>query len=297
MWFRAFRWYGGKYRMLSQLTNLIPEHSDFYEPFAGSAVLLLNHPRSKSETISDTDKEIYNFMNLLSDKEYGAALVDALKKIDYSEETYNKAKSLKDNNFAGINDFEKALRTYILITQSFNGTRKSFSAKAYKSKWHYRNLTEQNIPKVYNRLQGVNVKNEDGIKILEEIKHNPNAFAFVDPPYRKELRGKNAGNIYGEEFKNDDKHIELLTTIRDAKCKILLCGYKSKNGKDLYDEYLLTSENWHCFKLRTIAKSAQVGKAKKDFRDEYIWLNYLEDLPYSAQFVISLKEQNSLDSL
>lgn len=40
---KAFRWYGGKNRMTHEINFLIPEHTAYYEPFMGSAAVLLNH--------------------------------------------------------------------------------------------------------------------------------------------------------------------------------------------------------------------------------------------------------------
>lgn len=84
----------------------------------------------------------------------------------------------------------------------------------------------------------------------------------------------------------------MLKTMRSARCKIMLCGYKTEKGVDLYDKYLLPY-GWKCYKLADIVKACQVTKAKKDIAQEFIWVNY--ELPTSAKYVISLKEYNSLE--
>ena len=78
----------------------------------------------------------------------------------------------------------------------------------------------------------------------------------------------------------------LLKIIRNAKAKILLCGYKAEKGIDLYDAYLLPC-GWKCYKLTDVPKSAQ-NKSTKDIATEYVWCNY--ELPIWSGYYISLKE-------
>lgn len=70
----------------------------------------------------------------------------------------------------------------------------------------------------------------------------------------------------------------------------MLCGYKAKEGKDLYDIYLLPY-GWKCYKLAEVVKACQ-GK-NKSMAEEFIWVNY--ELPESAKYVISMKEYNSME--
>jgi len=162
-------------------------------------------------------------------------------------------------------------------------------AKAYKDTRAYRNSICQNIPLAYERLKDVKVLNMDGIDLLDKIKDNDKAFAFVDPPYKHDLRGKNADKSYACELPHREQ-IRLLKTIRHAKCKIMLCGYKSEEGEDLYDRYLLP-HGWKCYKLADLTKSCQT-KEKKDKGKEYIWVNY--ELPEKAKYAISMKTHSTL---
>ena len=97
----------------------------------------------------------------------------------------------------------------------------------------------------------------------------------------------NSGTALSEE------QIRLLTTIQSAKCKIMLCGYRSREGEDMYDSYLLPN-GWKCYKLTEIVKACQNRKGKKDMAEEFIWVNY--ELPYHAKFAINMKTYSSLNS-
>ncbi len=287
---KAYRWYGGKIRMVHTINFLIPEHKAYYEPFMGSAALLLNHPRSELEVINDLDRDLVHFMKTLADREMGKVLVDRLCQLWYGKSEFAEALESKKRNFKGLDEIDKAVMVFTLITQSFNATRKNFSAKAYKDTNAYREDIKFHIPKVYERLEKVHVENMNGIDLLDKISDNPNAFAFVDPPYRHALRGVGADKAYACELPHSEQ-IRLLKTIREAKCKIMLCGYRVTGGIDLYDRYLLPY-GWKCYKLADIVKSCQASKAQRDMAEEFIWVNY--ELPDSAKYVISMKEYSSL---
>lgn len=276
--------------MVHILNFLIPEHEAYYEPFMGSAALLLNHPRSKLEVLNDLDPDLACLMRTLADREKGKELIERLGNLWYDRFVFEEAMQCKKRHFRGMDDIERSVATYVLITQSFNATRQNFSATAYKDTNAYRADIRFNLPLVHERLQGVKVLNMDGIEVLERIADNPNAFAVADPPYCHSLRGKGADKAYACELPHSQQ-IRLLKTIRTAKCKIMLCGYKAKKGVDLYDTYLLPY-GWHCYKLTEIVKACQI-KAVKDIAEEFIWVNY--PLPEYAKYVISTKEYNSLN--
>ena len=287
---RPYRWYGGKVRMVHTITFLIPEHTAYYEPFMGSAAVLLNHPRSELEVINDLDKDLVHFMSVLADKEKGNLLIERLSKFWYGRGFFEDAKVYKNHNFDGMDEIDKAMQIYVLITQSFNCTRKSFSTTTYKDTNSYRRDIQFHLTKVHERLQNVRIKNMNGIDLLGKIAENQNAFAFVDPPYRKELRGVGADKAYACELPHEEQ-IRLLKTIQKAKCNIMLCGYRSESGIDLYDKYLLPY-GWKCYKLAEVVKACQTSKGHRDMGEEFIWVNY--ELPYHAKFVISMKEYSSL---
>jgi len=282
---KAYRWYGGKNRMTHIINFLIPEHTAYYEPFMGSAAVLLNHPRSRLEVINDLDSDIYHFMKTLADREKGKALIERLWRAWYGKGFFEDALYAKRNNYEGLDDVERAAMVYILITQSFNCTRKSFGKGGFRDTSDYRDDIQFNLPQVHERLQGVRIRNMDGIELLAKVAPHESAFAFVDPPYRKELRGKNADKVYACELPHKQQ-VRLLETIGNARCKIMLCGYRSERGIDLYDRYLLPC-GYKCYKLVDVVKSCQ-NTANKDEGHEFIWVNY--KLPESAKYIISMKE-------
>lgn len=289
---RFFRWYGGKIRMLEKLEALMPEHEVYLEPFVGSGALALNHIRSPVEIINDLDGDIANLFAVMADREKGKELIQRLLKVPYDRKIFNAVREEQKNNFTGYNSIERAVLTYIMISQSFNAARSSFSKGGYTGTESYHQDMLDNLPKVYERLENVQIYNVDALDLLSCYVDNENVFAFLDPPYRHDLRGKNADKVYKCELSNSQQ-IKLLKIIQNAQAKILLCGYKAEKGIDLYDAYLLP-HGWKCYKLMDISKSAQ-RKDTKDFATEYVWCNY--ELPIWSGYYISLKEYSTLNSI
>ena len=287
MTLKFFSWYGGKNRMVDIINFLIPEHRNYYEPFMGSASVLLNHRRSELEVISDLDPDLVCLMKTMADRKKGKELSERLCSLWYGKEIYEEAMDCKRRHYRGMDDVERSVMVYIQITQSFNNVRKSFREGV--DTWKYREDIRFHIPEVYDRMRDVKVLEMDGINVRQNIAGNENSFAFVDPPYRAELRGKGADRVYACELPHREQ-VRLLKTIRQAKCKIMLCGYKADSGPDLYDTYLLPY-GWHCYKLTEIVKACQSTK-EKDMAQEFIWVNY--GLPETAGVVISMKEDRRI---
>lgn len=168
--------------------------------------------------------------------------------------------------------------SFILISQSFNATRRKWSNS--RSQEDYTWTLRKNLPEVYSRLQGVTVWNRDCIEVLAEIKENPNACILLDVPYRPSLRG--AKKVYTCEM-SEELHKKMLETIQDSKNKIILCGYRENNGQDLYDEYLLPY-GWKHYKVADLVKACQI-KDKKDVAEEWVWVNY--KLPDFSKYMIN----------
>lgn len=278
--------------MLEKLTPLIPKHTIYLEPFVGSGALALNHAGSPVEIINDLDGDIANLFAVMADREKGKELIERLSHVAYDRKVFNAVREEQKNNFIGYNSIEKAVMTYIMISQSFNAARSSFSKGGYASTELYHQDMLDNLPKVYERLKEMKIYNVDALDLLSCYVDNEKVFAFLDPPYRHDLRGKNADKVYKREM-SEIQQIRLLKIIRNAKANILLCGYKSEKGIDLYDSLLLPY-GWKCYKLMDVPKSAQ-RKNTKDFATEYVWCNY--ELPSWAGYYISLKEYSTLENI
>lgn len=267
-----FGYYGGKNRISDKLNRLMPESKIYIEPFIGSGATLLNRDRSEIEIVNDFDPAIANLYKVLSDRELGKELLEKIFRLPYDEKLFNTAREYQRENFKGINDLDKALLVYILISQSYNNTRKQFSRGTYDTGSYQRRI-RTDIQRVYERLQGVKVYNKDALEIIKGVVNNPDVQMYLDPPYLHSLRGKGADKVYFKEMEYI-KHVRLLETIQDAKCRILLSGYHADKD-DLYDTYLL-AHGWKSQELAKLVKSSQ-RKEERDIASEWVWFNY--DIP------------------
>ena len=264
-----YGYYGGKNRIYDMLNNLMPQSKIFIEPFIGSGSTILNRERSEIEIVNDFDPAVANLYKVMADKDMGKELLEKMFQLPYDEKLFNMACEHQRENFKRINDIDKALLTFVLVSQSYNNTRRQFSRGAYDTESYQRKI-RSNLPKIHERLQGVKVFNKDALEIIKEVADNPDVQIYLDPPYLHSLRGEGADKVYFKEME-DIEHIRMLEKIQDARCRILLSGYHADKD-DLYDTYLL-SHGWKSQELVKVVKSSQ-RKEERDIASEWVWLNY-----------------------
>ena len=298
----VFAWYGGKIRFAMRLLGLVPKCHVWCEPYMGSAALTLNHIRCNREILNDTDYGLVCFFKTLQDKRAGKELIEQIKSMNCSEEEFEAAKSFKeswDKNQEGKKpqyiSVERALCEFILITQSFNNTRNSYSKKNLKKVQGFRKRSVRNLTRAQERLENVEIRHGNALDVIRELKDNEDAFLFLDPPYEHDKRNASAIMAYGEGNEMSQKaHRELVELIKDAKCKIILSGYRFDDVTEqtLYDRYLLPY-GWKCYKLADTKKTAAPSKnGKKPPAKEFIWVNYtMSDF---AGRCISLREYGAV---
>lgn len=268
-----FRWYGGKARMVDKILAFMPKEFDLYiEPFMGSAAVFfrLNNERYKKAILNDKDKDLVHLYRILKDEIKGKQLVKRLLQLRPYENLFVNAKRAEAAGYNGVNDYKKAEMIYTIITQSFNALRTNYR-HGMIPEIYARQLRER-LPFAQEKLVGVQIENMDGIELIKRYAKNPKVFMLVDSPYLHDLRGTGADKAYYYEMDYAD-HVKLLLAIREAKAKIMLCGYHSYLD-DLYDQYLLNN-GWRLEKLCEISKACQNRRGEsKDIACEYIWLNY-----------------------
>ena len=164
--------------MHDMLNALMPQSKIYIEPFIGSGATLLNRSRSEIEIVNDYDPAIANLYKVMSDKDMGKELLEKMLRLPYDEKLFNMAREHQRENFKSINDIDKALLTFVLVSQSFNNTRKQFSRGTYNTESYQRKI-RSNLPRIYERLQGVQVDNKDARSIIDEAAAQAN-FKFRD---------------------------------------------------------------------------------------------------------------------
>lgn len=108
----------------------------------------------------------------------------------------------------------------------------------------------------------ISFKNDDCLNILKNHLFTKDTLVYADPPYVFETR-KNQNDLYNFEYTTED-HIQLLKTLNNLDCFVMISGYESK----LYQS-LLKEEKWRLFTFNSMTR--------KGVRIEALWCNFNPD--------------------
>lgn len=251
------RYPGGKSRAVKKISKLVPNFSEFREPFVGGGsvfIYLKQKFPNKIFWINDIYENLYHFWNECKNNS-----TELISQIWIWRNKYNNGKELHrflQDNIEKFNNIEKAAAFFIFNRITFSGTTESggFSNAAFNKRF-----TESSIHRVEllsSILPNTIITNLDYQKVIE--KPGKNVFIFLDPPYysatKSALYGKN-----GTLHKSFD-HQRFANIIRKSEHKWLITYDDSKYIRDLFSfanifEWNLT------YGMRNVAKTSnQNGK-------------------------------------
>ena len=267
---RTIGWYGGKSHLVKHLLQLIPPHKIYLEVFGGGAALLLSKQPAQLEIYNDIDSNLYNLFRVIRDDKLFPIFLHKVKWTLYSREEWRRAR--KSYRYAN-NPVEKAVRFFITIRQSF--------AK-YTHSWSY-SLKEKSPAKSYfafidelealhRRLRNVQVENLDWKDCMRKY-NNEAVWAYIDPPYLKDVR-RIKSNVYSHEFSRED-HEELVEfLLNEWQGKATISGYKNP----IYEK--LEKAGWirKDIEIALFASGKPTTRSpkqrKRDKVIESVWMNY-----------------------
>lgn len=207
---------GAKSRLKKRITQLIPDHSTYVEPFVGGGSVFLYKTPAKREIINDKDEDVYNTWKDM--KEIGEKMTE----YDWtgSQTTFERLR--KQTVFATPE--ERLYRnlylpafSYASNCQGYLKAREGYTVKKYQTS------------KFKDRLREVEIFNEDYSEMLNRF-DSDNTFFYLDPPYSTEK--KTTGWTY--------KSIPITTLkyrLDRLQGKWLLSLNKSPNHIDLFKDY------------------------------------------------------------
>lgn len=252
--------------------------------FAGAGNIIINRPPVfKKAILNELNEDIYLLHKLMNDSTKNEELIRRLSVIEYSKEVFEEAKRLRETEFDSLDEFRKAEVMFTLLNQSFNGAMGSWSNTEVPK--NYNKRLYRTLQKIKLRYEGVELRNDDGLSLIEEYKNEKYVILFLDPPYLDETR--RAKNIYELEF-TKEQHERLLYLVKDALCKVILIGYKN----DLYDGTLLNGDKgWRSFVLQETFLSCQyviMGEQKRKIC-KHVWINF-EPNDLTKYKIVGLRE-------
>lgn len=260
-----FAYYGGKTKLADQIAALLPEHTHYVEPFAGSLAVLLAKPRSKMETVNDLDGDLMNFWRVLRDQPEDLARVMDLT-------PHSRSEQVAAYGLDGVDDLERARRVWVLLSQGRGSTLRKTGWRFYRdpagssrSMPDYLTAYAHRVPPVATRIHGVSLECRDAFEVIHEYGKHPNVLLYCDPPYLATSR--NSTN-YRHEMAGPDEHAALAESLHNVKASVVLSGYHSP----LYDDLFA---GWHRVEMSAWTGNGIRGEATKTDgnRVEVLWSN------------------------
>ena len=254
-----FAYYGGKTTLAPIITNLLPQHEHYVEPFAGSLAVLLAKKPSRAETVNDLDGDLVTFWRVLRDQPEELERVCSLT-------PYSRDEFASVDLSAPTSDLERARQVWVRITQGRNLTLAGGAATDWKRRIVGTNrpnfgqellrLASRMAP-IAARLHRVAIENKDAVDLIRDYGTEPTVCIYADPPYL----GSTRGGQYGMEMTADDAHVALADALNECKASVVLSGYDAPLYAELFD-------GWHRLDLK--APTTLSGDTD---RIEVLWSN------------------------
>lgn len=260
-----FAYYGGKTTLAGTIAALLPEHSHYVEPFAGSLAVLLAKPRSEMETVNDLDRDLMNFWQVLRDRPGDLERVCFLT-------PHARAEQEDAYDLATDDDLERARRVWVSLSQGRGSTLRKTGWRFYRdpagstySMPDYLTAYAGRVGPAATRLHGVSLECRDALDVARDYGKHPNVLLYCDPPYIATSR--NSTN-YRHEMATKAQHVELAEVLHGCRGPVVLSGYPSPLYDDLFTD-------WHRVDLAAwTGNGIRDGATKTDGkRTEVLWSN------------------------
>ncbi|MFI7168498.1 DNA adenine methylase [Rhodococcoides fascians] len=261
-----FTYFGGKTRIASQIVAVLPKHSHYVEPFAGSLSVLLSKPVAPKETVSDVNGHLMTFWRVL--RERPRELAQACALTPHSRAEYLAARDGYQNAVVdGLDDVEIARRIWVQLTQSRTGTLRKTGWRHYVDPsgdrfgipGYLTAYVERMMPAA-ERIHDVSLECRPALELVVDYGKHEDVLIYADPPYMgPERRG---GRNYEDEM-GEAEHVELLDALTGCASAVVLSGYRSP----LYDNRL---RDWDRITITASSGHSKVGDQE---RTEVVWSN------------------------
>jgi DNA adenine methylase len=243
--------------MLSKwLLQYISEHKYYVEPFGGAASLLFAKVPAQAEVYNDIDSGLVNLFRVIRDYRTFHEFNRRVQLTPYSREEYLSCRANWKDQAC---DIEKARMFFVVARQCFGGcfgmgwkagnSAVSRGMLSTVSAWL---SAVSELPKIHQRLQGVQIENMEWKKLLKTYA-SPDYLAYVDPPYLCNTQVWKAGYV----SKMDEAgHAELVEALLSYPGRVMLSCYDHA----VYEP--LESDGWEKYTRKTRVKTANVGRGK-----------------------------------
>jgi DNA adenine methylase len=274
-------WFGGKRTMAPLIVQQLGKHTQYFEPFCGSAAVLFAKEPSRQDTINDLHGDLINLARCLQDDTTAPLLYSRLQRTLFSEDLLEQAQAvLQDPSpITDVPQYERAYWYFLASWMGRNGVAGT-AAMDYQIavRWtdgggsptvRFRSATES-IPSWHRRLQNVVILRRNAFDIIPRFDDTGSVALYIDPPYPAESRGGGKGpgghaGSYLHEFIHDDlfgddhkKLAEMLGKFTQAR--IVVSSYDCQRIRELYRGWTFID----CHRMKNLHQQNGRGKREKE---------------------------------
>jgi DNA adenine methylase len=263
------KWHGGKHYLARRIVGLMPPHTHYVEPFAGTlAVLLAKDPEGISEVANDLHRDLTTFWRVLQDAAAFERFRRVVEAVPFSEVEWRDARDGLQRS-PDADPVQRAVWFFLFCRQSLAGRMDAFAPLSRNRT--RRRMNEQasawrtaveGLPAVHARLRRVVILNRPALDVIRSQDGRRTLF-YCDPPYLHETRAST--DTYGPHEMSAADHRQLLDALRGCRAKVMLSAYPSR----LYEDALA---GWTrlAFDLPNNAASGP----EKGRETEVVWCNF-----------------------
>ncbi len=251
---------GGKSRLAKTITEKIPEHVCYVEPFCGAAWVFFNKNPSKAEVINDRDSELVTFFRVLQN--HLEEFMRYYKFAITSREIFELQNRVDPST---LTDIQRAVRYFYLQKLGFGGktTGRTFGTSTTSpARLNLLNM-EDHLLEVHWRFSRVTIENLTAIDCIKRYDRS-STFFYCDPPYYE-----TAGYVH--PFGHQD-FLDLAETLRSVKGKFMVSLNEHEAVREIFRDFKIEQVKT---KYSTSGTSTVAGRdARAQEIKEVLIMNY-----------------------
>ena len=224
---------GGKYYLAGWLSEMIPSHVLYCEPFCGAGHLLFSKIPSQVEIINDIDSHLIAFFRVIKDHEKRQKFAETLEYMPYSRALWQDIRSKWKQGDLPQDEIGHVSQWFYLNRSTFAGDQKrgGFAVPSTTGRNPAQSFRTAiaSFEEVAERLQNVTIECLDYQECIRRY-DSPQTLFYVDCPYYRHEY------YYGNSFTEQD-HRTLSGLLHGVKGHAMITHYQNDLYDDLYREW------------------------------------------------------------
>ncbi|KAA0242509.1 MAG: DNA adenine methylase [Candidatus Brocadia sp. AMX2] len=255
---------GGKGLLAGWLSEKIPEHTLYCEPFCGAGHLLFSKTPSQVEVINDIDNHLVNFFKIIQEPGKCQMLTNLLDYMPYSRNLWQELRTQWKQCSIPGDPVEASAQWFYLNRTCFSGDQKrgGFAVPSTTGRnpaQSFRTAIDT-FDDIARRLRNVTIENLPYAECIKRYDSETTLF-YCDPPYL------NSEHYYGKDSFGQDDHRTLAGLLHGIKGKVMITHYQNS----LYDELY---RGWHRHEYSSFKGSHKSTGESKPKTVECLWTNF-----------------------